>query len=221
MFPPKLVRKTIEVLIWLIDHRAAGPRIDPRLLEYESERRVPQEGACVYESGCDRHEGGLRKANAAVSTLDHSGAAKDATFICNLEQNVNGLAVRGGAREVDDLVTDIGTARHSRYDGQRIGFYPPCGSMVDKISGTDPLGSGRSGMGFVRRARWRGGVRFAAKAWRVGWHDRSRIVHEGDIEAPWTMAEGPARVNGRGKDECCRGAAQGGVRSADQSQPSL
>jgi hypothetical protein len=40
-------------------------------------------------------------------------------------------------------------------NAERIGFYPPCGSMVDKSSWTEPLDSERDGLEFARRPRRR------------------------------------------------------------------
>lgn len=57
------------------------------------------------------------------------------------------------------------------YAAQRIGFYPPCGSMVDKISWAKPLDSARAALGFVmeRLMRWelRGAVVCDSRA-RIG-----------------------------------------------------
>ena len=66
---------------------------------------------------------------------------------------------------------------------QRIGFYPPCESMVDKIGWTEPLDSARCGMGFVRCRSWRAAV--VKRRWQ---NCRSRIECPGGLE--WRSRSG-------------------------------
>lgn len=80
----------------------------------------------------------------------------------------------------------LSTARRHRYatcEAQRIGFYPPCGSRVDKISWTEPLDSVPRGLGFVRRSRRRAE---GDALHRLGW---------------WTRMVCPDRGRGHSRDE--------------------
>jgi len=50
-------------------------------------------------------------------------------------------------------------------DAQRIGFDPPCDSMVDKTGWTEPLDSGRGGLGF----EWRPGPKELSVGYVEAW----------------------------------------------------